>query len=470
MRAPGQQVVPAARHDGRRRYAAGQTAAVCLALATGLLLTGPALAQSQLATEAKQKLEQNRKRLKETELRQKQLKVDLAKMEEERARLNEQLQAAARSVQLSEAQLSSIETRRDALVAQQKMHQEALQQRHSSISSLLAAMQRMGRNPPPVIITRREDALEMVRSAMLLARAIPELQTEVQDLIGRLQELDRLFKQIAEERAKIESETERLKAAQSRLAMLMEEKRHSLGERQGELEAVRREADRISQSVDSISELISALDQTVAEKTGLGTYEKQLSKEAAIGQQAGPNAKAPASRPAAKEQETEVAVVLTPGSGPLAGPPGRMKPAVPFHLARNKLPMPAHGRTVVSFGDTTSNGRKSQGIVIQTRHGAQITSPSDGWVVYAGEFRSYGQLLIINAGGGYHVLLAGLSHIDAQLGQFVLAGEPVGTMQVAPPGHSQDNAPVLYIEFRKEGRPIDPSPWWHQGQQQKVQG
>src|SRR5690606_3300011 len=124
----------------------------------------------------------------------------------------------------------------------------------------------------------------------------------------------------------------------------------------------------------------------------------------------------------------------------------------------------------VSYGETTSNGRKSQGIVIQTRYGAQVTSPSDGWVVYAGEFRSYGQLLIINAGGGYHVLLAGLSRIDAQLGQFILAGEPVGTMQVAAGGQSDENAPVLYVEFRKEGRPVDPSPWWHQGEQLKVQG
>jgi septal ring factor EnvC (AmiA/AmiB activator) len=142
---------------------------------------------------------------------------------------------------------------------------------------------------------------------------------------------------------------------------------------------------------------------------------------------------------------------------------------MPFHLAKAQLPLPALGRRVLSFGDTTSNGRKSQGIVIETRHNAQVTSPCDGWIVYAGEFRSYGQLLIINAGGGYHVLLAGLSHIDAQLGQFVLAGEPVGNMGAAPKGKSQDNAPVLYVEFRKEGRPTDPDPWWHEGQQ-KVQG
>jgi septal ring factor EnvC (AmiA/AmiB activator) len=101
-----------------------------------------------------------------------------------------------------------------------------------------------------------------------------------------------------------------------------------------------------------------------------------------------------------------------------------------------------------------------------------VTSPCDGWIVYGGPFRTYGQVLIINAGGGYHVLLAGLSQIDVQLGQFVLAAEPVGTMSAAPKtaaGKTNQSAPVLYVEFRKDGRPIDPDPWWVGGHQ-KVQG
>src|SRR5690606_8177076 len=106
-------------------------------------------------------------------------------------------------------------------------------------------------------------------------------------------------------------------------------------------------------------------------------------------------------------------------------------PAVPFHLAKARLPLPAQGRRVLAFGDKTQFGGNSKGIVLETRAGAQIVAPCDGWVVYAGEFRSYGQLLIINAGGGYHVLLAGLSHIDVQPGQFVLAAEPIGTMTSA---------------------------------------
>jgi len=97
----------------------------------------------------------------------------------------------------------------------------------------------------------------------------------------------------------------------------------------------------------------------------------------------------------------------------------------------------------------------------------------DGWVVFAGVFRSYGQILIINGGDGYHMLLAGLSQIDVQLGQFVLAGEPVGLMSGASRGSKANppaNAPVLYVELRKDGRSIDPDPWWASEGTQKVQG
>jgi septal ring factor EnvC (AmiA/AmiB activator) len=102
-------------------------------------------------------------------------------------------------------------------------------------------------------------------------------------------------------------------------------------------------------------------------------------------------------------------------------------------------------------------------MVMETRFGAQITSPCDGWIEYAGEFRSYGQLLIINAGSGYRILLAGLSQIDVQPGQFVLAAEPIGVMAGQAGTRSAAAAgasPVLYIEFRHEGRPVDPEPWW----------
>ena len=120
---------------------------------------------------------------------------------------------------------------------------------------------------------------------------------------------------------------------------------------------------------------------------------------------------------------------------------------------------------------TQSDTSRERSPLVET----QVTSPSDGWVVFSGNFRSYGQLLIINVGGGYHVLLAGLERISVELGQFVLTGEPVGVMgRDATLGHSfiasgPSDRPVLYVEFRKDGNSIDPTPWWASAEE-KVRG
>jgi murein hydrolase activator len=275
-----------------------------------------------------------------------------------------------------------------------------------------------------------------------------------------------------------------------------------MAERQTELAAVKIATAEISKSVGDLSDLITKLDQTVTEKTGLGAYQHELKQQPpavlAATAAAGPQAPSPAPTPAPvaavapppgvaepPAKETQLAALTPPprlkpqivelapsGTSLVPGSPGRIKPAIPFSSARAKLPLPAQGRRVLAFGERTQYGGQSKGLVIETRAQAQVTAPCDGWVVFAGEFRSYGQLLIINAGDGYHVLLAGMSQIDVQPGQFVLASEPVGTMSGTPKSQAstaQISAPVLYVEFRKDGRPIDPDPWWVAGQQ-KVQG
>ena len=126
------------------------------------------------------------------------------------------------------------------------------------------------------------------------------------------------------------------------------------------------------------------------------------------------------------------------------------------------------------FGGSDGAGGVEKGISLAVRPGAQVTTPCDGWVVYAGPFRSYGQLLILNAGGGYHVLIAGMERISVNIGQFVLTGEPVATMgstsQVASILATNASQPVLYVEFRKDGTPIDPGPWWAANEGEKVRG
>lgn len=447
--------------------------------------TSAALAQSK--DDAQRKLEKSRQELDERQRRERGISNDLGQLKAERERLNASLVETARLIQKGEAQMTQIESRLGDLEAQEAMLRGSLAQRHDSIAHLLAAMQRMGRNPPPVMITRREDALSMVRSAMMLAAAFPELRGQAEALVTRLNDLVRVMTDIRTEGDKLKAETARLNDSRTRLAQLMESKRQTLAERQVELDRVRREAIEISRNVTDLNELITRLDKAVAEHTGQGTQiadaageanpsarlEVAALPEASLGVASAPILADPGAL-AKAGNGAPAAVELAPSGAKVASlSPGRIKPAVPFGRAKGLVLMPAQGRRVLSFGDKTQYGGQSKGLVLETRHGAQVTSPCDGWIVFAGEFRTFGQLLIINAGDGYHILLAGLSQIDVQLGQFVLTGEPVGQMAAAPKAqksNTQGNAPVLYIEFRKDSKPIDPEPWWAAAGSQKVQG
>lgn len=454
---------------------AGRSAGLLFCALSALLLAMPASAQQMSKDEAKKKLEADRSKLEQTQKMRKDIQSDVEKLASERERINARLVETGKLIQQSEAQLTQIEGRLGELENQEESLRRQLQAKHGTISGLLAAMQRMGRNPPPVMVTQREDALSMVRSAMLLASAFPELRNEAVALGSQLDELARVMGSIRAEGDKLRAETARLDDARTRLSALQESKRQSLAERERELAQMSAVASQISRNVQDLSELIGNLDKEVASRTGLGEYDQEAAKAPAPGPRtaavtpgapiANDAGKADARGPAPPPEE-KAGVVLAPTEKVAMLSPGRIKPAIPFDEAKGMLPLPAQGKRMLGYGEKTRSGSESKGIVLQTRQGGQVIAPADGWVVFAGDFRSYGQLLIINAGKGYHLLLAGLSQIDVQLGQFVLAGEPVGVMPnsgaaaKAPDGRAQDNAPMLYIEFRKDQKPVDPEPWW----------
>ena len=510
------------RRSGSGDGSAARSARFLLTAAALSLVAPYAAAQAPVGAdkrgEVSKQLETRKDTLRKSEQRIDVLQTDVQQLDTEQARINEQLIEIGRNAQMSEARMSAMEARLGELDAQEKLIRGSLAARHDKIAKLFSAMQRMGRNPPPVIITQREDALQMVRSAMLLARAFPELKTQADDLSRRLQDLVRVTTEIRSEGDRLKTETQRLTEARTRLASLVESKRRSLGERQRELQDMRRSAAEIARSVGDLGDLIAKLDKAVSEQTGLGAYDRELREreardvqtakaeaqakaqaQANSGVAKAPQAPAPPLRPstvetvpattlrpevtpgnaAGNEPSTQVAmagarpqpprVALEP-QGAMATNPGRMKPAVPFHLAKGQLPLPALGRRVLSFGEKNQFGRTSRGIVIETRPGGTVVSPCDGWVVYAGEFRSYGQVLIINAGGGYHILLTNIARTEVEVGRFVLAGEPVGAMSTNVASKGKEAAPLLYVEFRnKDEQPIDPASWWADGSQ-KVQG
>lgn len=115
---------------------------------------------------------------------------------------------------------------------------------------------------------------------------------------------------------------------------------------------------------------------------------------------------------------------------------------------------PASGRIARAYGAREGQGAASQGVMVETSASAQVVSPAAGEIAYAGVFRSYGQVLILNLDGGYAVVLTGLQNVSARVGDRVRAGQAVGEMSA-----TATPAPELYVEVRRNGQPVDPGRW-----------
>jgi murein hydrolase activator len=415
--------------------------------------------------DAAQELEAKQKALELSRQRESNLEAGIELLAKERSQLTEQLVTTAKKVQLSEVDLSGVEERLKELGSKETLLRASLGQQRGVLVKLLAALQRMGRDPPPILITERGDALKMVRSAMQLATVFPPLKDKALVLAKDLAALDATITGIKTQSAQRLVNKERLQEEQVRLDALLQQKRDELESQQGNLEQLRVAVNDQAKSVANLSDLIAKSDRAVAFRGTLGEGDKQL-KEL----QPAPEPDPPAA-PAEPVQPEKVAENTTPAGKPVIL--GKL-PSVPgqaFERARGALVIPAKGQRILKFGDPTKNVGRSKGEVYTTRPDAQITSPCNGLVVYAGEFRTFGQILIINAGGGYHILLAGLGKLEAKIGQAVTAGEPVGKMG-AGAGSSAvtvNSTPVLYVEFRSRDKPINPAPWWS-GEAEKVQG
>jgi septal ring factor EnvC (AmiA/AmiB activator) len=428
-------------------------------------LSASARAEEDLSREeAKQRRDTTEQELKSNREHAQGLAQDVETLNAERARLNGELIDAGKRVQESEAKLSVTEAKLAELTDQVNVIKTSITERKETIVKMLSAMQRMGRTPPPALVTRRDDALAVVRSAMLLAEVFPELKYQADNLSHELEGLVTLEGGIRDQRDAQKSETARLAQEQARIDQLLEEKKSKLAQSEAELRMVRQTAEQQAAAVTELNDLIARLDAQIA-KAEVAQYDAEVAAEQAL--------RTREQQAALETPANEKLIEIKPDQSKVAfASPDRMKPALPFDAAKGTLPLPAQGKRLKRFGEADNSGGTMRGISLQTRGDARITAPADGWVVYAGPFRSYGQLLIINTGGGYHVLLAGMNRIDVSLGQFVLAGEPVAVMGASAPasqGRDDNSRPVLYVEFRKDGRPIDPDPWWAAASE-KVQG
>ena len=444
--------------DSSRALAATLGLALLLApLPSGF--TPFAFAQSDLDALRKrdQEIEAIRVEQKKTAEIQAKLKSEIDAIGEDRRKLNQALIDAAARLRSAEDRIAETETRLKPLDASEKRLRDSLAGRRSTIAEVLAALQRVGRHPPPAIMVRPEDALQSVRTAIMLGAVLPEMRQQAEALAADLSDLLRIRKEIADEKDRLARDVASLSEERQRISLLIDERQKKQAETEKALEAERQKSIVLARQVDNLKDLIGKVEQ------GLDTANRAA-------RSANRAAEETAKDSARNKDRTDLAALQDPG---------RLAPAVAFASARGQLPLPVNGTRIKEFGAPDSLGGTEKGLAIATRAGSQVTAPCDGWVVYAGPFRNYGQVLILNAGGGYHVVLAGMERISVNVGQFVLTGEPVAVMgggsqapaaQASAALASNSDKPALYVEFRKDGTPIDPNPWWAASKGEKVRG
>ncbi len=380
--------------------------------------------------------------------RQNAIEKEIRSIDRDRETLNSKILSSADNIKILETEISDTERRLRKLGENEDTVRVSLASRRDVLSEVLAALQRIGRRPPPALAVRPSDALAAVRSAILLNAVMPELRVETEALASDLSELSRLKEVIATEKKTLLGDAMRLAEEKSRLELLLSAKRQERDRSAQKLAQEKRRSEELAEKSKSLKELIARLETEI-----------ESAREAS-------------------EKSRRASTSAKPGRDGRWDPfsdPGRLSPALPFIEAKGQLPWPVAGEMIRDFGQEDEFGSTTEGQSITTRPGSRVTAPADGWVVYAGPFRSFGQLLILNTGDGYHVLLAGMDRIDADLGQFVLAGEPVGVMGTTKLASAAtlglgSTQPVLYVEFRKDGRAIDPTPWWAGTEEEKARG
>ena len=337
------------------------------------------------------------------------------------------LAAIAQSIQSQEAAVARSETELAKLRQERAEILTTLGEKQDVLSELLAGLQRLEQNPPPALVVDPGDILAALRGAMLLGTIAPELQDEAKALAGKLDQLKTLEATITARKDDIASEIARLNDERTALDDLVTQKKALVSQGTADLEAERKRTTDLAQKAKSLKQLLSSLDaQRQQQDAAKAEEQRQRDKQEALLRQ----------------------------------------PKVAFPDAKGKLPFPAQGQIVRRFGEPDGLGRDTQGVMIATRASAQVTTPADGKVEFAGPFRSYGQVVILNPGGGYRVLLAGMDKVTASVGEFLRAGEPVGEMGSGPASVTlfgdvvPDGRPVLYIEFRDGTEAIDSGPWW----------
>jgi septal ring factor EnvC (AmiA/AmiB activator) len=320
------------------------------------------------------------------------LKQKQAKTEGELKQLREKLVSATRDQKNSEDRLVTLQNKLDQLQKQEDLQQRALAEQQSKLGGVLAAMLRLSRTPPEVLLLRPDMPVDNLRSAILLRQAMPYYAGKAQNLSANLDKLHQTRMDIIDKRNEVMEAQRNFSGQEAKLNSLLNERQTWLKSTESERADIRQQIDSLSNEAKNVQELLNRVTTAPMPK------KKNFGKKGAL-----------------------------------------------------IFAEPVKGRLIYGFGARDDVGSESRGMTVGTRSGEIIVAPADGQVVFAGPFKGYGNILILRHNDDYHSFLAGFGRIDATVGQVVNAGEPLGRA----PSEKGAGAQV-YFELRYRGSPVDP--------------
>jgi murein hydrolase activator len=391
-------------------------------------------------------LEQLSKTLSLSAEKAKAIEAAIAEIDKSSTNLRQALIDSAARRKALEGQIKGSEERLAGLRLKEDGIRTSLHDRRGVLAEVLAALQRMGRNPPPALLVTPEDALASVRSAILLGAVVPGMRAEADRLMADLKTLSGLQSDVLAEKTKASEAMSASLEEDRRMDLLLAENDKQSRLSAEELAGERRRSEELAAKATTLAGLIQSLQSDIASvRDAMDRARREEERRQQLSAEE-------------REKARELAESGVPDKN-------RIAPAYAFSSLRQKLAYPVEGDLLRAYGDPDGTGHPARGITLAASAGSVVTAPADGLVVFAGAFRSYGQMIILNVGDGYHVVLTGMEKVNVRQGKFVFSGEPVAAMGEKRVASAtalalETDRPTLYIEFRKDGTPVDSKPWW----------
>lgn len=383
-----------------------------------MLLFTPAVMAQDMPIPAKHPSAELERKRQESETRKRDLEKEEKKAQGDLKDTQKELVSIAKDVKANEARLSVLDKRMNESRKEQNEIEARLKKDRASIGDLVLALERLERTPPEAVLAKPGAPLETAQSAMLLQSILPSIYGRAESLKKDLSRLETILQQIQKDQAETKATAAALKKRQSEMTVLLEKRKRLVQETQSGIQIQEAALREISKEAQNLKDLVARIEER----------ERQMREE----------------------ERTRLASPSSASEEPVRAARSRPTPLPKAGSAQ----LPISGTIKIGYGETDDIGAKSQGLTIEGRPGALVVTPMGGVVRYAGTFKNYGRIIIVEHQKDYHSLIAGLARIDTVVGQSVSAGEPVGIL-----GKSSGDGgnPSLYFELRHEGQPVNPS-------------